>query len=85
MRYDVIGHIWFTNLAGEQIGIVAINSNDHGWKAYIGIAPEIKNSSFCPMDYVEAHTQHIAREGSPVGKAIACAAFPQFNPETFLT
>lgn len=67
---NVIDSIWF-----GTIGIVAINSDDHGWKAYIGQGHGFDMS---------ADEQLIADTGMPVGKDIACAAFQGQDPDKFL-
>jgi len=69
MEYKILGSIWF-----GTIGIVAVDSNDHGWKCYIG----------CGLgDDEKTDEQKISGYGTPVGRARAIAAFPNLNPETF--
>ena len=69
MEYRVLGSIWF-----GKIGIVAIDSNGHGWKAYIGIGTGLD---------LTGDEQIIASKGVPVGQAIALAAFSELEPTEF--
>ena len=69
MVYKILSSIWF-----GTIGIVAIDSNGFGWKCYIGVGEG---------DSERADEQIIAGNGTPTGKAIALAAFPELNPDEF--
>jgi hypothetical protein len=68
----ILGSIWF----GGTIGIVAVDSVGHGWKCYIG-----NGVGFDEM--IDA--LQIAENGFPTGKNIAIAAFPNLNPDEFLS
>lgn len=71
MEYEILGSVWFSN---DSIGIIAIKSGD-GWKAYIGVSD---------LGEEEADAREIAKNGMPVGKGIACGAFPMMDAEKFL-
>lgn len=71
MKYKVLDSIWF-----GKIGIVVIDSDGNGWKAYIGFGTGFNVLEDC---------QIIAQVGVPVGQAIALAAFPNLEPEKFLS
>lgn len=69
MNLKVIDSVWF-----GQIGIVAIQSGEDKWKAYIG-------SAFSGSQYEDE--QFVAKLGKPTGKGIAVGAFPDLDPDKF--
>lgn len=78
MTYDVIASDWLsTNVAGGmpvQMGIVAIRQHhsNNKWKSYIGVV-------FGKDE--ESDMQLVASQGAKLPKAVACAWFPQLNPD----
>lgn len=76
-NYKIIGSIWFSSMKGTM-GIVAIDSDGGGWKAYIDYVGTTDSQD------QEADEQEIAKNGAPVGKAIACASFPSLDSEKFI-
>ena len=77
-RYHTLDSIWFTPAMQPIIGIVAIDSDGNGWKAYIGTLPNVNaNNKIEDEQYIAAH-------GVPLGRRLAIATFPQYNPEKFL-
>lgn len=65
----ILDSIWF-----GVIGIVAVDSNGHGWKCYIGSSMGEDEKTDC---------QRIATNGMPIGQAIALAAFPNLEQKEF--
>lgn len=75
MNYKVIDSIWYTPMTKMAvIGVVAIETAEGKWKAYIGCGNGDNESN---------DAQRIAAQGSKVTKAMACAFFPQLDPEGF--
>lgn len=90
MNYKILGSDWFTPplvgilfdaLTGISenicIGVVAIETGDGKWKAYIG---------YGVTGDKEKDEQSIAANGVKlIPKSIAVAHFPALNPEDFVT
>lgn len=80
MSYEVIGSDWYTPMQpAGQVGVVAISSGPakDNWKAYIGV---ILNGGTTE----EIDQQFIAANGAKLPKNIACAYFPDLDPERFI-
>jgi hypothetical protein len=71
MSYKILRSIWF-----NFIGIVAIDSDGHGWKCYIGTGTGYDEDADCQL---------IAGVGMPTGKAIAVASFPSLDADKFIS
>lgn len=77
MKYDILDSTWFTvNIPSGAlgIGVVAIrrHHSQEEWKAYIGVGLG---------DSESADTQFIAANGAKLPKLVACAYFPNLDPE----
>lgn len=88
MKYEILGtrcwtpalvNVLFDAIVGPTadlcIVVVAIESHLNEWKCYIGYG--------AGKDELQDQ-QHVAANGMPIGdKAIACAMFPNLDPEGF--
>lgn len=78
--YKILYSDWYSPNPRQCIGVVAIDSSPPGstsvatWKCYIGIGDGFDQ---------QGDEQRIARRGQKVEKAVACAYFPQLDPDKF--
>lgn len=78
MTYQIINSYWYTGMQfGGAIGFVAIKSGPDGnnWKCYAGIGFGADEETDALM---------IAGQGAKVSREVACAHFPELDPEKFV-
>lgn len=74
--YKILDYKWMTTGQGDLIGVVAIDSRDGDWKAYIGVAPGA---------HEEHDMQMVAKHGARIYEIdVACAYFPQLDRGKFI-
>lgn len=75
MTYKILASDWYTPMTRMAvIGVVAIETAEGKWKAYIGYGNGADE---------KGDEQIIAAQGSKISKEAACGHFPELPPEGF--